>query len=153
MDKRVTNMVRVMTSVRQCFWLLAAVSDDMIADLDLTASMRAVLQSLDQFGPQTVPQIARQKAVKRQSIQALVDQLRVRGHVERADNPAHRRSVLIRLTKEGARRFAEIRKREAKELADLVARFEIGELDITFRTLETLCMELQVTREGALQDT
>ena len=63
-----------------------------------------VLRSLAEEGPQTVPQLARARPVARQRIQKLADEMAADGLVEFVDNPAHRRSKLLRLTAAGFKR-------------------------------------------------
>jgi len=109
----------IIDEIRSCFWILKTVSDAEIADLGLTASTRAILQYLRENGPQTVPKIAADKSVKRQSIQALVDQLLNDGRVETRPNPAHQRSQLIALTPSGEAVFDEVLRREKQILSGL----------------------------------
>lgn len=120
----------------------------MIADLGLTASLRAVLEHLGEFGPQTAPQIAREKAVRRQSIQALVDQLLELGLVSALDNPAHRRSALIAMTPQGQALFRKVQAREARVLARLGHAFAARDLTTAAETLASLRAELQKLTEG-----
>jgi len=152
MDKQREDMARVITGLRRCFQLLATVSDEMIRDLGLTAALRAMLEHLSQAGPQTVPQVAREKSVKRQSIQELVDQLRERGLVETMENPAHRRSGLIKLTRNGQQLFKEVQRREAAELKNFVKLFDRGDLAATADSLEVLRNALQTRREGDIEN-
>ncbi|WP_346914489.1 hypothetical protein [uncultured Roseibium sp.] len=109
----------IIDEVRGCFWVLKTVSDEAIADLGLTASTRAILQYLRENGAQAVPKIAADKSVKRQSIQALVDQLLNDGRVETRPNPAHQRSQLIALTPAGEAVFQEVLRREQEILSGL----------------------------------
>ena len=67
----------------------------------ISACRRGILRDLLRDGPQTAPQLARRRAVSRQHIQATVKPLLRQGLVELVDNPAHRRSKLIRVTEEG----------------------------------------------------
>ena len=67
-----------------------------------------VLSSLQAEGPQTVPQMARARPVARQRIQRIVNELAAKGLVEFTENPAHRRSKLVRLTRAGEARLAEM---------------------------------------------
>ncbi len=67
-----------------------------------------VLNSLKAEGPQTVPQMARARPVARQRIQRIVNELAAEGLVEFTDNPAHRRSKLVRLTGAGEARLEEM---------------------------------------------
>jgi DNA-binding MarR family transcriptional regulator len=99
--------------IRKLFHILGAVGDALHADLGITASMRAVLESLARGGAQTVPQMARARPVTRQHIQAIVDQLLNAGLVTLQPNPAHKRSSLVALTKAGEAAFATMSDREA----------------------------------------
>lgn len=67
----------------------------------LSGSQWVVLRWLGQFEPQTVPQVARAHSLSRQHVQALVNRLAEEGLVEFVDNPAHKRSRLLRLTAAG----------------------------------------------------
>ena len=87
-----------------------------------------LLRSLAEGGPQTVPALARQRPVSRQHIQKLADELARGGLVDFVDNPAHRRSKLVRLTKKGARRYARVNARVGA-LCDALAR-ECDESDL-----------------------
>lgn len=63
--------------------------------------VRAVLDLLLEHGPMTVPQLGRSQALSRQFVQRMVNEAAARGLVESTPNPAHQRSVLIRLTPAG----------------------------------------------------
>ena len=140
--------------VRRCFQLLKTLSDEMVADLGLTASLRAVLEHLDERGPQTVPQIAEEKSVRRQSIQALVDQLHEADLVTTKANPAHRRSVLVSLTREGGTVFAKVRKRERAKLQEILQDLEDEDLATAVRVLGTFRNALlELNQRGQSNDT
>ena len=81
-------------------------------DSDVSAGMRAVLDSVISEGPQTVPQMARVRPVTRQHIQGLVNPLLEYGYVEYIDNPAHKRSKLVSPTASGVTIFRAMRSRE-----------------------------------------
>jgi len=78
---------------------------------------RALLRNLVELGPRTVPELARMRPVSRQYVQQLVDDLAARRLVSFEDNPAHRRSKLVRATAEGRRTLASMLRREASLLA------------------------------------
>ena len=78
----------------------------------VTLGMRAVLEFLEANGPRAVPEIARSRHVTRQHIQVLVNGLLDLRLVSLDDNPAHRRSSLVRLTPVGQKAIARMRKRE-----------------------------------------
>jgi DNA-binding MarR family transcriptional regulator len=65
------------------------------------------LRSLALIGPLTVPQIAQMRPTSRQRMQRLADELAAEGLVEFVDNPRHRRSPLVRLTRKGEARYRE----------------------------------------------
>jgi len=66
------------------------------------------MRSLALIGPLTVPQIAQMRPTSRQRMQRLADELASRGLVEFIDNPRHRRSKLVRLTRKGDARYREL---------------------------------------------
>jgi hypothetical protein len=65
---------KITMEVRHLFQVLKALADSVHKDAGLTASTRAVMESLADR-PRTVPDIARSKSVTRQHIQLLVDEL------------------------------------------------------------------------------
>src|SRR5258706_15348049 len=77
----------------------------------------SVLRVLDEYGPQSVPQIGRLRGTSRQNIQILVNRLEAEGCVELVRNPAHKRSGLVRLTGVGRNLFAKTAESEATFLA------------------------------------
>lgn len=81
---------------------------------------RSVLRTIGQHGPQAVPDMARVRAVSRQHVQKLVDELRTDGLVTTKPNPRDRRSKLVVLTRAGAKFLRELNAREA-DLFDFLA--------------------------------
>jgi len=73
----------------------------------------SVLRLLKVNGAQTVPQIARYRYVPRQSVQKLANEMLEDGVIELVNNPAHKRSKLLRLTPKGEAVFAELSDRIA----------------------------------------
>ena len=69
------------------------------------------MRSLALLGPLTVPQIARMRPTSRQRMQRLADELAAEGLVDFIDNPKHRRSKLVRLTRKGDARYRELNAR------------------------------------------
>ena len=63
------------------------------------------LRSLALLGPLTIPEIAKMRPTSRQRMQRLADELAAEGLVEFVDNPRHRRSKLVRLTRKGNRHY------------------------------------------------
>lgn len=83
----------------------------------------SVLRLLKVNGAQTVPQIARYRYVPRQSVQKLANEMLEDGVIELVNNPAHKRSKLLRLTPKGEAVFAELSDRIAV-LAENLAKQE-----------------------------
>lgn len=125
----------LIVEVRRTFRALAGLSDRMLEDRGLTASLRAVLEFLTEEGPSPVPKIAGAKAMTRQSMQALVDRLEKLGLVESLPNPEHKRSVLIALTDKGRDLFQAIHEEEGKLLRRISRDWSDGRLRETCRTL------------------
>jgi DNA-binding MarR family transcriptional regulator len=69
------------------------------------------MRSLALLGPLTVPQIAVMRPTSRQRMQRLADELAADGLVTFIDNPKHRRSKLVQLTRKGEVRYRELNAR------------------------------------------
>jgi DNA-binding MarR family transcriptional regulator len=134
---RAADVEKLTSEVRRLFQTLKALADAVHEDAGLNASNRAVLESLVD-SPRTVPDIARQKSVTRQHIQLIADELLGMKLIELRDNPAHRRSPLLALTREGKTAFAEIRKREVPLLERLGTALEPRKTGVTLETLAAL---------------
>lgn len=90
---------------------LLAAGDDLTRDFGQTSARWQVLGAVGS-GPQSVAGIARDMGLTRQSVQRTTDLLAREGLVEYADNPAHRRAKLARLTEEGRNTLAGITARQ-----------------------------------------
>ncbi|MFN2385712.1 MAG: MarR family winged helix-turn-helix transcriptional regulator [Thermoanaerobaculia bacterium] len=101
------------------FYRLAAAAEQVHPQGALSGARRGVLRGLARHGAQTVPQMARARPVSRQHVQLLVNALAAEGFVVFEDNPAHRRSRLVRLTSRGRRLVEAMNRREASLLAKL----------------------------------
>ena len=86
------------------------------------------MRSLALIGPLTVPQIAQMRPTVRQRMQRLADELAAEGLVEFIDNPRHRRSKLVRLTRKGDARYRELSARFLAIASTMGA--ELSEVDI-----------------------
>jgi DNA-binding MarR family transcriptional regulator len=86
------------------------------------------MRSLALIGPLTVPQIAQMRPTSRQRMQRLADELAAEGLVEFIDNPRHRRSKLVRFTRNGEARYRELNARFLAIASTMGA--ELSEADI-----------------------
>lgn len=140
-------LYQVICQVRSCFNQLRSLSDELHRDVEISASMRAVMESLAEDGEQTVPQIARAKGVSRQHIQVNVDELVASALIILRDNPGHRRSPFVMLTKKGQGTFKEMRHRETKVLELLAHDLRLDRLEETAEMLAKLKDNLVKMRE------
>ena len=127
-----------MLETRKLFHSLAQASAELNQESGITASMRAVMEALYPDNELTVPDIARQKQVTRQYIQQIANELLARSLTQSLDNPAHKRSPLIKLTPSGLKQFSAIIDREQKLLQSLSNEFDEQNLAQTADTLKSL---------------
>ena len=128
----------VIDEVRLLWNALVRRGEALHADEPLTMGMRAILEFLLRNGPTTVPDVARRRGVTRQHVQALVNPLLEEGLVEAVENPAHRRSPLMRLTARGERTIRRMRRREAAVLDEADPGLSRGELQRTASALRRI---------------
>jgi DNA-binding MarR family transcriptional regulator len=143
------QVVALTQAVRSVFNRLKALGDELHADLAITTAMRAVMETLFEDGPKTVPQIAKLKGVTRQHIQLLADALVDQRLAAIMDNPAHKRSSLVALSEKGRRAFVKMRAREAPVIEDLARDFEARELERATGVLVRLagCIEARLKEQ------
>jgi DNA-binding MarR family transcriptional regulator len=136
--KEAAALLRLFDEIPALFHRLRAAAGDLHGREVPSAGRRGVLRSLDRLGPQTVPQLARARPVSRQHIQTIVNGLLEDGLVATEENPAHRRSFLLRLTPKGKRQLQATQGREMGLLAHVKARWPVEELDRVVDTLRSL---------------
>jgi DNA-binding MarR family transcriptional regulator len=120
------------------FQWLTWVAEELHGDTGPNAPRRWVLRRLQRHGPQTVPALARAKALRRQSVQPVVDALVADGFVELVDNPAHVRSKRATLTARGAALVARMDRVDAKVLRAVSGDISRSALVTTAATLRAL---------------
>lgn len=116
---KIETLDALFTATVSLFHALTAAAEDLHQQGNFTAGKRGLLRGLYQLGPQTVPQMARARPVSRQYIQMLTDRLAEEGLVEFVDNPAHKRSWLVRLTEKGKALIEAMLTREARVFKEL----------------------------------
>jgi len=114
--------------VAQFFFRLRAVGQKTGLITTWGAGTFGFMRSLAVVGPLTVPQIAQMRPTSRQRMQRLADELAAEGLVEFIDNPRHRRSKLVRLTRKGHTRYLELNARFLAVASTMGA--GLGEADI-----------------------
>ena len=85
----------------------------------LTVRMRAVLEILNKYGEQTVPEIAMRLDIKRQYVQVMCNETQASGFIEQRANPRHKRSPILTLTDQGRSLIEEIISKELKLMTEV----------------------------------
>jgi DNA-binding MarR family transcriptional regulator len=101
-----------------------------------------MMHGLKWGGPQTVPQIARARPVSRQRIQKLADEMAEQGLVEFIDNPAHKRSKLVRLTRKGEESYDELRAAMLALCEELASDMDAAQIETARAVLDDLAKKL-----------
>ena len=100
-DSRAEAITELMLEVAQCFFRIRALGQKIGLITSWGGGAFGFIRSLALLGPLTVPQIAEMRPTSRQRMQRLADELAAEGLVEFIDNPKHRRSKLVQLTRKG----------------------------------------------------
>jgi len=108
----------------------------------VSVGVRAVLDLLARGGPMTVPQMGRAQSLSRQFVQRMVNEAAAAGLVDLVDNPAHRRSRLVRLTAAGRARIAAVTARERGLLRQVPGDLTGPEVDTCLRVLDRMLAAL-----------
>lgn len=87
-----------------------------------------VLRILACDGPQTVPEMARSRPVSRQHCQTIANTLESQGLVEFVENPRHKRSHLVSITKKGKARFEAMTKQFLTAAGGYASNFNSSEI-------------------------
>jgi len=103
-----------------------------------------VLRRLQRYGPQTVPELARAKAQRRQSMQPVVDTLEAERIVELIANPQHVRSRRARLTTRGANLVDRMDRIDTRTLAAISRGIPTAQLRSAAATLRELREEFTI---------
>jgi DNA-binding MarR family transcriptional regulator len=110
-DSKPEAITELMLEVAQCFFRIRALGQKTGLITSWGGGAFGFMRSLAMLGPLTVPQIAYMRPTSRQRMQRLADELAAEGLVEFIDNPKHRRSKLVRLTRKGDARYRELNAR------------------------------------------
>jgi DNA-binding MarR family transcriptional regulator len=96
------------------------------------------LRTVEAAGAITVPDLARMRPTSRQRMQQLADELVAEGLIEFIDNPQHKKSKLMRLTRKGQTRYRLMLKqlhRIGAEVAQDVGEAELRRATAVLRAL------------------
>jgi DNA-binding MarR family transcriptional regulator len=107
-DSRAEAIAELMLEVAQCFFKIRALGQRTGFVTGWGGGAFGFMRSLALLGPLTAPEIARMRPTSRQRMQRLANELAAEGLIEFVDNPRHRRSKLMRLTRKGEARYREL---------------------------------------------
>ncbi len=110
-DSKAEAIAELMLEVAQCFFRIRAVGQKAGFITSWGGGAFGFMRSLALLGPLTVPRIAKMRPTSRQRMQRLADELAAEGLVKFIDNPKHRRSKLVQLTRKGDARYRELNAR------------------------------------------
>jgi DNA-binding MarR family transcriptional regulator len=110
-DSKAEAIAGLMLEVAQCFFRIRAVGQKTGLITSWGGGAFGFMRSLALLGPLTVPQIAQMRPTSRQRMQRLADELAAAGFVRFIDNPKHRRSKLVQLTRKGDAHYRELNTR------------------------------------------
>jgi len=111
---------------------------------DWPSGVRSILLILGRSGAQTVPEIARERSTSRQNIQIIVKRLKRAGLADLEINPAHKRSVLVRLTERGKVLLKHLEEAETTFQESVLAKLSAEDLASTTNCLRRVRQLLAV---------
>src|SRR5262245_20522187 len=147
------GIANLMLEVAQFFFRLRALGQRTGLITSWGGGAFGFMRSLALIGPLTVPQIAQMRPTSRQRMQRLADELASEGLVEFIDNPRHRRSKLVRLTRKGDARYHELSARFLAIASTMGADVSEGDIRKTIEIVRQLSDETKATsvlRRGTL---
>ena len=134
------DLYAVIRLVRPLYKALEAAVERELAPTGIGVTQRAVLEWLLLEGPLTVPAIGRRMIAPRQFIQKIANELLDGGLIERRENQAHKRSVLLALTADGRTAITRILAREAEIMKPIAGELAPDDL-ATARSVMTVMID------------
>jgi DNA-binding MarR family transcriptional regulator len=136
-----------MLEVAQCFFRIRALGQKTGLITSWGGGAFGFMQSLAHLGPLTVPQIAQMRPTSRQRMQRLGDELAADGLVEFIDNPKHRRSKLVRLTRKGDAHYRKLNARFLTIAATMGCGLSERDIRSTMETVRQLSTDAKAQAE------
>jgi len=112
------------SEVLAAFFELRAAGQKLGAVAEFGGGTWGLMKTIAEEGPVTMAEFARRRAVSRQYIQKIANELIARGHVALESNPRHRRSGLLALTPAGRRELRIVSARIDRQLAAWARRLD-----------------------------
>jgi DNA-binding MarR family transcriptional regulator len=147
-DAKAEAISDLMLEVAQYFFRIRAVGQKTGLITRWGGGAFGFMRSLAILGPLTVPQIAKMRPTSRQRMQRLADELAADGIVEFIDNPKHRRSKLVRLTRKGDARCRELKARLLGIASTMGVGLSEGDIRTTTEIVRRLSDDTKARFEG-----
>ena len=148
-DSKAEAIAELMLEVAQCFFRIRAVGQKTGLITSWGGGAFGFMRSVVLLGPLTVPQIAQMRPTSRQRMQRLADELAAEGVVTFIENPKHRRSKLVQLTRKGEARYREMNARFLAIASTMGIAFSEAEIRKTSEIVRQLSEEVK-TRSDRL---
>jgi DNA-binding MarR family transcriptional regulator len=142
MSAKPTDVETYSQLIRLAFQRLRDAGEVLHADAPVNLSQRAILEWLSIHGFHSVPKIAEAKAVSRQHVQKVVDELAEKRLVRFEANPGHKRSPIVELTETGKALFANMRRNEAVLIGKLAQKMDAAAIEQAAGQLRVFMSEL-----------
>jgi DNA-binding MarR family transcriptional regulator len=134
-DDLAAALAQVYVAIGPVYRKVARIVESDEVENGMSVGVRAVLDQLCREGELTVPGIAGRLELSRQFIQRMVNDASAAGYVDLVENPAHRRSRLVRLTSAGEAAITTVSAREHELMGRVGGDLTAGELEATLRVL------------------
>ena len=151
-DSKGEAIAELMLEVAQCFFRIRAVGQKTGLITSWGGGAFGFMRSLALLGPLTVPQIAEMQPTSRQRMQRLPDELAAERLVEFIDNPKHRRSKLVQLTRKGDARYRALNARFLMIASTMGAGLSEADIRKTTRIVRQLSDDVNARRGAATAD-
>ena len=151
-DSKAAAIAELMLEVAQCFFTIRAVGQKTGLITSWGGGSFGFMRSLALLGPLTVPQIAQMRPTSRQRMQRLADELAAEGLVKFIDNPRHRRSKLVQLTRKGDVRYRALNARFLVIASTMGAALSEADIRKATKIVRQLSDDVNARRDAATTD-
>lgn len=127
------------------FHRLRWVAEQIYSEPGRSTARRGILRGLSRYGPQTVPELARARSIRRQSVQQVIDLLAAEGLVALRPNPEHARSRRVHITPKGEAVVRAMDRVDERVLDAIGSDLDRQQLLITAKVLRTLRERFEVS--------
>jgi DNA-binding MarR family transcriptional regulator len=146
-DSKAQAIGELMLEVAQCFFRIRAIGQKTGLITSWGGGAFGFMRTLTLLGPRTVPQIAQMRPTSRQRMQRLADELAAEGVVRFVNNPKHRRSKLVQLTRKGDARYRELNARFLAIASTMGVTLSEGEIDKATEIVRQLSDDVKARSE------